>query len=515
MPVVHSSAIGRPVAVVGMMRGAMRWTNRDPRALAPLLPLVAGAAISALVGLVVWLAVSVVPVSAGPAARPSGGSGRGGADASPDALPPSPAGSPAAIDPPGYAPAEPVIDASFADPTVIKVAGTYFAYGTNNADAMMPVATAPSPTGPWRPAGDGLARLPGWATGGWTWAPEVVPPRDGSGSYVLYFSARRKDGDQQCIGVATASAPAGPFVPQEGGPLVCPLELGGAIDPASFIERDGTRYLLYKSDERRTAAIYLVRLSPDGLRPAGAPKQIMGRAADEPVLVEAPDLVRRGGKYVLLYSAGWYFESNYQTRYAVASSIEGPYAKGGAVQSTGLYGGRVEGPGSADVFGDETGDYLVFHGILDYRGGSKVTRGMYVARLGWDGARPAVRGVPVRYEAERGRLNGCVSALARPHASGGWAVGPFARDDCRVEVPVFAPAAGRYTVVSRYANRSGRDSDLEMSVNGYAATSVRLRGTKGADWGSVTAAVELAAGWNTVGLRRLDGQGQIDYLELR
>lgn len=240
------------------------------------------------------------------------------------------------------------------------------------------------------------------------------PPRGGSRSYLLYFSARRKDGDEQCVGVATASSPAGPFVPQEGGPLVCPLDLGGAIDPASYIEEDGTRYLLYKTDERKTAAIYLVRLTPDGLGLAGPPKQIMGRAADEPVLVEAPDLVRRGGQYVLLYSAGWYFQSNYQTRYAVASSIEGPYQKGGAVQSTGLYGGKVEGPGSADVLGDETGDYLVFHGILDHHGGSKVTRGMYVARLGWDGARPVVRGVPVRYEAERARLDGCVSALGGP-----------------------------------------------------------------------------------------------------
>ncbi|MCP9950792.1 family 43 glycosylhydrolase [Actinomadura madurae] len=488
----------------------MRRTVRDPQVIAPLIPLVAGAAISALVALVVGLAVSCGPSGGGPDAGPSG---RNGTASGP---PPSPAGSAAAIDPPGYSPAEPVIDGSFADPTVIKVAGTYFAYGTNNADATMPVATAPSPTGPWRVSpGDGLARLPAWAAAGWTWAPEVVPPRGGSRSYLLYFSARRKDGDEQCVGVATASSPAGPFVPQEGGPLVCPLDLGGAIDPASYIEEDGTRYLLYKTDERKTAAIYLVRLTPDGLGLAGPPKQIMGRAADEPVLVEAPDLVRRGGQYVLLYSAGWYFQSNYQTRYAVASSIEGPYQKGGAVQSTGLYGGKVEGPGSADVLGDETGDYLVFHGILDHHGGSKVTRGMYVARLGWDGARPVVRGVPVRYEAERARLDGCVSALGRPNASGGSAIGPFTRDDCRVDVPVFAPVAGRYSVRTQYANRSGSASDLEVSVNGYAATSVRLDATKGADWTSVTATVDLAAGWSTLGLRRLNGQGQIDYLELR
>ncbi|WP_165975622.1 family 43 glycosylhydrolase [Actinomadura rubrisoli] len=484
-----------------------RWAG-GPRVRGPMTPLIAGGAISALVALVVWVAGSCVPGAGAPQARPS---------PAPVAPLPSPAGSPEPIDPPGYSPVKPVLGASFADPAAIKVAGTYFAYGTNNANATMPVATAPSPTGPWTQApGDGLARLPEWAAPGWTWAPEVVPPRGGSGPYLLYFSARRKDRDVQCIGTATATSPAGPFVPAEGEPLVCPLDLGGAIDPASYIEADGTRYLLYKSDARKTAAIYLVRLTPDGLGLAGAPKKILSRGGDEPVLVEAPDLVRRGGKYVLLYSAGRYFQSNYQTRYAVASSIEGPYERNARpLQSTEGYGRTVDGPGSADVLSDDTGDYLLFHGILKYGGGSAVNRGMYVTPLGWDGARPAVRGVPVRYEAERGRLNGCASELKRPMASGAKAVGPFDRDGCRVEISVFAPAAGHYSVRTQYANRSGAESHLELSANGAAAARVRLRATGGADWTSTTAQVRLSAGWNTLGLRRLEGRGQIDYVELR
>ncbi|WUH98113.1 family 43 glycosylhydrolase [Spirillospora sp. NBC_00431] len=494
----------------------MRRTGGDPRALAPVLPLLAGAAISVLVALVVALSVSWGPASGGAGAQSSPGPATTRPNGGGPPLP-SPAGSPAPIDPPGYSPVKPVIDGSFADPTVIKAAGRYFAYGTNNSAAAMPVATAPSPAGPWKVSpGDGLARLPAWATPGRTWAPEVVPPRAGSGSYLLYFSARRKGGDEQCVGVATSPSPAGPFVPREGAPLACPLNLGGAIDPASFIEDDGSRYLLYKSDARKTAAIYLVRLSPDGLAPAGPARQIMGRRADEPVLVEAPDLVKRGGKYVLLYASGWYFKPNYQTRYAVASSIGGPYQKAAwPLQSTGGYGRRVVGPGSADVLADEGGDYLVFHGIRDYHGGSRVTRGMYVARLGWDGARPAVRGVPVRYEAERARLNGCVPAPVLPNASGGRAIGPFTHDGCRVDVPVFAPAAGQYSITARYANGTGFDAGLELAVNGQAATSVRLPATTGGGWASVAAKAGLVAGWNTLSLRRLAGQGQIDYLDLR
>ncbi|WP_344275884.1 family 43 glycosylhydrolase [Actinomadura napierensis] len=475
-----------------------------------------GTVISAVVALVVVMAASCLPGAAGPA--PGAGPGRSSVPRPRASTPPpTPAGAQTPITPPGYSPVEPVLDGWFADPTVIKAADRYYAYGTNNGDATMPVATAPSPAGPWtRSPGDGLARLPSWAEEGRTWAPEVVPPRQGSGMYVLYFSAARRDRDVQCIGVATSISPAGPFVPVDGPPLVCPLDLGGAIDPSSYIETDGTRYLLYKSDARKTAAIYLVPLTADGLRVNGPAKRLIGHDRSEPVLVEAPDLVRRGGKYVLFYSAGWYFKSDYQTRYAVAASLQGPYQKSPwPLQSTGAYRGAVEGPGSADVLSDETGDHLVFHGILKHHGGSTVDRGMYVAALGWDGSRPVLRGVPVRYEAERGRLNGCVSVLRRPEASGGSAVGPFDRNGCRLDVPVFAPAGGRYSVRIGYANRSGEDSHLEFSANGLAGATFTLRGTKDADWASAAVEATLNAGWNTLSLMRVDGQGQVDYLEIR
>ncbi|OLT31374.1 hypothetical protein BJF79_37395 [Actinomadura sp. CNU-125] len=472
-----------------------------------------GAAVSGAVALVVGLAASCGP----------GGGGEPDARTSSSKPAASPAQTAAPILPPGYSPTEPVLDDSFADPAAIKVGDTYFAYGTNGGDAMMPVATAPAPAGPWtRSPGDGLAALPAWAESGWTWAPEVVAPRRQGDPYLLYFTARRRDADVQCIGIATATSPAGPFLPRDGEPLICPENLGGAIDAASFVEDDGTRFLLYKSDARATAAIYLVQLTSDGLELAAPPSRILGRGGDEPVLVEAPDLVKRGGKYVLFYSAGWYFKSNYQTRYAVASSIWGPYEKGAApIQSTDLYGEKVEGPGSADVLSDGTGDYLLFHGITEYHGGSKVTRPMYVAPLGWDGTRPVVRGVSVRYEVEAGALNGCVSALPRPNASGGKAAGPFARGDCRVDVRVFAPVAGEYDVRLQYANRSGADSDLRLLVNGTAAASVKLGATDGADWASVTAKVRLGGGWNALGLRRLagagrpEGKGQLDYVDVR
>ncbi|MER6813474.1 family 43 glycosylhydrolase [Spirillospora sp. NPDC000708] len=473
-------------------------------------PRAAASAAAAVLALALLLCTGCAAGTSRAGARPSGRSGA--------AAPPAPQGAATApVTAPGYSPREPVIGSSFADPSVIKAGDAYYAYGTNDAGANMPVASAPDVTGPWkRRASDGLVRLPSWATSGRTWAPEVVPPGAGNGSYVLYFTARHKEKDKQCVGVATASSPAGPFVALEGDPLVCPLDLGGAIDPSSFVDRDGGRYLLYKTDARKTAAIWLVRLSPDGLYLAGPPRKIMARGKDDPVLVESPALVFRGGKYVLLYSAGWYFETNYQTRYAVSASLNGPYEKAKEpLQSTGRYDDDVKGPGGASIVTDASGDHLVFHGLLDYRSSKHIRRGMYVAALAWNGPQPVLQGVPTRYEAEQGRLNGCVSALPRPNASGGRVAGPFDRDGCGLDVPVLAPAAGRYSVKVAYANRSGNESHLRFSVNGTPETTLTLRRTQGSDWTSTEVQVDLNAGWNTLGLARGDGQGQIDYLEVR
>ncbi|MEV5570981.1 family 43 glycosylhydrolase [Spirillospora sp. NPDC052269] len=491
----------------GRLDRALRRLPPRMRPGGPLLPLVAGALVSLLV-MGIGLAVGT----------------DGGAPHKkrhrPEAVPPSPAGTPTPLHAPGYAPDKPVVDPGFADPDVIKVAGVYYAYGTNDGAATLPVATAPSPTGPWtRRPGDGLARLPAWASTGRTWAPEVVEPTGPGQPFVLYFSARRRDRDVQCVGAATAISPAGPFVPVDGDPVVCPADLGGAIDPAHHVEPDGTRYLLYKSDGRATSAIWVVKLDPDGLHTAGEPPhRLIARDPSDPILVEAPALVRHGGQYVLFYSSGWYYTSGYQTRYAVAPSLFGPYRKApGTLLSTGGFGGTVQGPGSVSVLSSSDGadDYLVYHGIRQYLGGSRVSRAMYVGALGWDGARPVVRGPAVRYEAERGRLNGCVQVQRRERASGAAAVGPFDRDGCALEIPVFAPETGRYKVRVQYADWAKDEARLELTVNGASPKQVRMSPTRTGVWSSVTLDADLGNGWNSLALRRVSGRTQVDFVEVR
>ena len=63
-----------------------------------------------------------------------------------------------------------------------------------------------------------------------------------------YFSARDPSlvNGSSCIGVATASTPAGPFNSSASEALTCNEAMGGMIDPSPFVDTDGSVYLLYK-----------------------------------------------------------------------------------------------------------------------------------------------------------------------------------------------------------------------------------------------------------------------------
>src|SRR5688572_10806862 len=168
---------------------------------------------------------------------------------------------------------EPVVDQDFPDPDILLVDGTYYAYATQPGDGSVNVQMATSTDlKTWEvQVQDPLPELPDWATNGRTWAPEVTQGPDG---YLMYMTARSKDPDLQCIGVATSTSPAGPFHPVGDDPLVCPEDEGGAIDAASYVEPDGKRYLLWKNDGNccgKDTWLHLQPLSADGLKLTGPP----------------------------------------------------------------------------------------------------------------------------------------------------------------------------------------------------------------------------------------------------
>lgn len=142
----------------------------------------------------------------------------------------------------------PVFDADFADPTVIRASdGNYYAYATQTLkDARtlnIQVARSRDLTS-WTLIGDALPVKPAWAnTTDKFWAPHVS---EHAGVFYMYYSAEPNTKDGLCLAVATARKPTGPFT-DSGTPLQCGTGFVN-IDPMAYDDpRTGKRLLYWGS----------------------------------------------------------------------------------------------------------------------------------------------------------------------------------------------------------------------------------------------------------------------------
>jgi beta-xylosidase len=283
------------------------------------------------------------------------------------------------------------INQDFPDPDVLLVGGTYYAYSTNTPGTNVQVATSPDAK-KWTLSGkDALPTLPDWTTPGKTWAPEVTELSPGR--FVMYFTASNREPRLQCVNVAASDSPSGPFVASGTAALFCPEGEGGAIDAATFLDRDGQRFLVAKNDGNCCGLdtwLQLAPLSADGLSLEAKPRKVLKQGlAWEGILIEAPTLIRHGDRYFLFYSAGDYAGANYEIGYASATSVFGPYKKHPTpLLSTKSSRGRYTGPGGQDVVTKPDGStLLVFHSWAE----GLAFRGMNVLPLDWSGDGPVVK----------------------------------------------------------------------------------------------------------------------------
>jgi arabinan endo-1,5-alpha-L-arabinosidase len=288
--------------------------------------------------------------------------------------------------------ANPVIDRDFPDPDALPVGDTFYVYATNGRGNNVQVARSKDLVH-WEPLRDALPALPDWARPGFTWAPEVAKTEPSG--YVMYFSARHAGSGRQCIGVATSGTPDGPFTARGAAPLICQLDQGGSIDASSFVDEDGSRYLLWKNDGNCCGLdtwIYLQRVSADGLTLEGAPlRLIRGDLAWEGFLVEAPTLWKRQGRYYLFYSANRYDGEAYAVGYATADAAAGPYRKPGEpLLTSGTEHGPVIGPGGQDLVTARDGRTWMLYHSWDPR--TIGYRALNLDEVVWEDDAPVVRG---------------------------------------------------------------------------------------------------------------------------
>jgi len=259
----------------------------------------------------------------------------------------------------------PVVEGDFPDPFVLEDSGVFYAYATNTFGANLPVMMA-MPGESNRYLGDGLPSLPDWSEPGRVWAPSVAHL---GGAYVLWYTTRHTVSGRQCISVAAAASPTGPFVDDSSEPFICDLGQGGSIDPSVVSDADGAPWLLWKSDGNccdQPTVIYSQRLGVDGMSLIGGPTELIRNDLWwEGDVVEGPTMVHGKLGYQLLYSANRWDTDDYAIGHAVCESMLGPCIKDGDPWLRSRDGAR--GPGGPEYVTDDDGwtGVIVYHAWTD------------------------------------------------------------------------------------------------------------------------------------------------------
>lgn len=293
----------------------------------------------------------------------------------------------------------PVLNENFADPFILKVDDTYWAYATNATGRNISLARSEDLV-EWKMLGDAMPALPKWAklTGGLVWAPEVIKIGE---KYVMYYTARDKASNKQCVGVAVSDTPQGKFKDTNDQPFVCQAKQGGTIDASAFRDDDGTLYLYYKNDGNCCSLatyIYVQELAPDGLSLLGEPIPLVRNDKQwEAHVIEAPTMFKHEDRYFLFYSANNYAGPEYAVGYATCESALGPCQDAPEnpilKSDLGNKNAMVIGPGHQSVIqlGDQT--WMVYHAwevVSGSRRGDR--RFMWLDPIEWVDGKPDVQG---------------------------------------------------------------------------------------------------------------------------
>ncbi|WP_409485226.1 family 43 glycosylhydrolase [Arsenicicoccus dermatophilus] len=319
----------------------------------------------------------------------------------------------------------------FADPDVLKVGSTYYAYGTNTGGSYLPVmhsvdtkswiarraygATGdPLPnkginprTGTYYPGlrkvyngtlrvdpyyNDALPDVAAWADRSrckahsdgtsaaedkWcvgAWAPTVERLKDGR--YLLAYVAQQSYATgRQCISLATATSPEGPFVDRTTKPVVCSSDPHGSIDPDLFRDpKTSQLHLIFKNEGvpgSKPTEILSIPINEAGTFQDAATSYVPGVSSAlllrtsqtwEGTLVENPSMVYWGGRYFLFHSGNLWQTASYatgETHCASPRSTCGRIFTYPVLKTSSTQG--IWGPGGASAFVDPSGKLALLY----------------------------------------------------------------------------------------------------------------------------------------------------------
>ena len=290
----------------------------------------------------------------------------------------------------------PVVGFDSPDPDVVHTGSQYYAFTTASDFVNIPEYTSTDLAHWQHQPGDALPKVPAWSTSGRTWAPGVVQL---GGKWLMYYATEQTSTKLECLSVATASTPGGPYSDTSKAPLVCQTSLGGSIDPDPMVDSSGKAWLFWKSNGAGStpAQLWSSALTASGALSGKASLLLTADQGGDDGVIEAPFMLQEAGADILLFSQNQWESASYAVSYAICRTLSGPCSRPDAppvLESS----AAVLGPGGESVFTDSNGaTWLAYHAWsapdTSYANGG--ARAMRIDPLTFSGTTPVVAGPSV------------------------------------------------------------------------------------------------------------------------
>jgi len=256
----------------------------------------------------------------------------------------------------------PILPGWFADPTIKKFGDIYYIYATTDNEMLASGAPTVWYSKDFKNWFNYIMEIPSFSAKSITnfWAPDIVEGDDGK--YYLYFG----NCEIGCnIYGYVSDTPVGPWkkLSEKDVPVISngyPREGYPSLDSQFFKDIDGKIYGYWGTWVHYNGGYAVGELNQKTMGEMVHSTNIP--LAQTPAPFEAAYMMKKGSKYILMYSGASCHDETYNVRYSYADAPYGPFTPGknNPILSTNE-DQTVHGPGHHSVLQDKDDYYIVYH----------------------------------------------------------------------------------------------------------------------------------------------------------
>lgn len=256
----------------------------------------------------------------------------------------------------------PVLPGYYADPTIKKFGDIYYIYATTDNEMLASGAPTVWYSKDFQNWYNYTMEIPSLSSINLRnfWAPDIVEGKDGK--YYLYFGNCQAGCN---IYGYVSDTPIGPWTKlnEDDKPIIphnYPRSGFPSLDAQFFTDTDGKVYAYWGTWVHYNGGYAVGELNTDTMKVLVNPVNIPLEQTPDPF--EAAYMMKKGNKYILMYSGSSCHDETYNIRYSYSNSPYGPFTPGenNPILSTND-DKTVHGPGHHSVLQDGADYYIVYH----------------------------------------------------------------------------------------------------------------------------------------------------------